>query len=836
MSPLAPLDTEALGWCCPADEFEFATTAELPDFEGTIGQERPLEALQFALAMPRAGYHAYALGSHGLGKHATVRQLLEDRAAAEPVPDDLAYVADFDEPRTPRLLRLPAGRGRVLERDVRRLLSDLLPALRNAFENEQYRTRRQAIEEELKERQQRAVGEVEENARARSVALMRTPAGFAFAPIADGRVITPEAYQELPEHVRKHIEGSIEELQKALQRSLADLPAWTKETRDKLRALNDETAAFAVGFLFAPLLPQYERLPEVHRHLQACRTDIVENVEAFLQIPEQGAPTGPIEDRHPHFRRYRVNLLVDHAETRHAPIVYEDDPTHDRLFGRIEQRAEMGALVTDLLMIRAGALHEANGGFLILDAEKLLTRPFAYEGLKRALLAGEIRIESPLQSAGILTTVTLEPQPAPLEVKIVLIGERLPYYLLSAYDPEFGRLFKVAADFDERVPREPGSCRDFARLVGTTARREKLRPFERTGVARVLEHLARQADDRGKLSADIEDLEDLLREADYRAGRRGGSTVGAEDVQAAVDGRARRLGRVKELAEEQIVEGTVAIATSGAVSGQINGLAVMQLGGFSFGRPSRITARVRMGSGSVIDIEREVRLGGPLHSKGVLILSSFLAASFVPDLPLSLSASLVFEQSYGGVDGDSASSAELYALLSAIAEVPIRQCFAVTGSVNQKGEVQAIGGVNEKIEGFFDLCAARGLDGSHGVLVPATNRRHLMLHERVRRAVAAQRFSVYAIATVEEGIELLTGMPAGTRQADGLFPEGTVYRRVEDRLRAMAERRRDFGRGGDTERMQVVEAPPADPSRPPEPPPLPPGPRPPGPLPSGNAR
>ena len=733
--------------------------------------------------------------------------MLEAKAKDEARPGDVCYVADFKEARVPRLLYLPAGRGASLRGDMQRLLAELLPALRNAFENEAYRTRRQVIEEELKERQEQAAGEVEEAARAKSIALIRAPMGFAFAPMADGKIVNPEQFQQLPEATRKQIEGEVEALQKQLRDALAHGPAWMKETRDKLKKLNDATASFAVGYLFDALRPAYEDLPEVQDQLDKARQDIIDHVEAFLQIPEQssGQQVPLAEDGHPLFRRYRVNLLVDSSEVAAAPVVYEDDPSFDRLIGRIEHRAEMGNLVTDFLMIRAGALHRANGGYLILDAQKLLTRPFAYDGLKRALLAGLIRIEAPMQAAGLFTTATLEPEPVPLDVKIVLVGDRTIYYLLAQADPEFPRLFKIAADFDERVVRDAATIGLYARLIGRMARDEKLRPLDREGVARVLEHAVRQAGDIDKLTADLEDLVDLLREADFWAGEAGKAVIGGEEVVKAGNSRTHRLDRVRELTQEQIVQGTIGIATSGEAVGQINGLSVLQLGGFAFGRPSRITCRVSMGSGHVVDIEREVKLGGPLHSKGVLILQGFLAATFAPDVPLSLSASLVFEQSYGGVDGDSASSAELYALLSAIGEVPIRQCFAVTGSVNQKGEVQAIGGANEKIEGFFDLCAARGLDGQNGVLIPATNRRHLMLHDRVRRAVAAERFRIFAVATIEEGIELLTGMPAGRRGADGLFPEGSVFRKVEDRLRVLAEQRRAFGRPDDDKALGAGE-------------------------------
>lgn len=787
----APLDAASLAWRCPEEALRFATTAELPDLADTIGQERAVEALRYALSTRRPGYNVFALGPEGIGKHTTVHQLLEARAAGEPPAADLCYVSDFKDPRTPRLLQLPAGRGAQLRQELDRLLADLLPALRNAFENEEYRTRRQVIEEELKDRQEKAIAEVEQEAKAQSVALIRSPMGFAFAPVADGRIVTPEIFQALPDSIRKRIEETVEALQKRLKEALSSAPRWMKETRERIKQLNDDTAAFAVNFLFDAIKPNFADLPDVQAFLDRARADVIEHVEAFLQLPEQAGPAlVTIEDGHPLFRRYRVNLLVDRTGQACAPVVQEDDPTFERLVGRIEHRAEMGALVTDLLMIRAGALHRANGGYLVLEARKLLTRPMAYEGLKRALLTGQIRIESPLQALGVLGTQTLEPEATPLDVKVVLLGERLLYYLLVELDPEFGRLFKVAADFDERLPRDPATLDLYARLLATIVRRQGLKPLTRDGVARLLEHAARRAEDSGKLSTEIEHLGDVLHEADFQAGST--AAIDAVAVQRALDARERRLGRLRERALEQITEGTVAIATSGSAVGQINGLSVIQLGDMAFGRPSRITARVRMGSGQLVDIEREVKLGGPLHSKGVLILAGFLAATFSPERPLSLAATLVFEQSYGGIEGDSASSAELYALLSAIAQVPIRQSLAVTGSVDQYGNVQAIGGVNEKIEGFFDLCAARGLDGSHGVLIPATNLRHLMLYERVRAAVAAGRFRVWPVRTVAEGIEILTGLPAGERGPDGQFPEGTVFRKAEDRLAAMAERRRAF--------------------------------------------
>jgi len=505
-----------------------------------------------------------------------------------------------------------------------------------------------------------------------------------------------------------------------------------------------------------------------------------------------------------------VNVLVDHSESKGAPVVYEDHPTYNNLIGRIEHIAHMGALVTDFNLIKPGALHRANGGYLILDARQLLLQPYAWDGLKRALRSREVRIESLSQVLSLVSTVSLEPEPIPLDVKVVLIGERLLYYLLYQLDPDFGELFKVEADFNEEIPRTPENNLLYARLIGTIARKEGLRPFDRGAVARVIEHSARMADDAEKLSIHLLSTADLLREADYWAGVAGNGVVTADDVQRAIDAQIHRADRLRELVQEEIKRGTILIDTTGERVGQVNGLSVIQLGNFAFGRPNRITARVRLGKGEVVDIEREVELGGPIHSKGVLILSGFLGARYAAERPLSLSASLVFEQSYSGVEGDSASLAELCALLSSLAEVPIRQSLAVTGSVNQHGEVQAIGGVNEKIEGFFDVCKTRGLTGEQGVIIPATNVQHLMLRQDVIEAVKAGQFHIYPVQTVDQGIELLTGIPAGERDEEGNFPEGSINQLVEARLIELAEKQRAFAAprkeaGGEEEEVKEEE-------------------------------
>ncbi|HMR30833.1 MAG TPA: AAA family ATPase [Geminicoccaceae bacterium] len=798
--PPQPLPTAELCWSCDEALIGVASSADLADLDRPIGQERPQEALEVGLSIDRHGFNLFALGPQGIGKHAMVERRVRAHAGSRPPPRDWIYLGNLADPRQPRALGLAAGRGARLQADMAQLVGDLRDALRSAFDNEEYRTRRQVIEEELKERQEQAVAAVEAEARRRQVALMRSPMGLALAPVREGRVLTPEQFQELPEAERKAVEASVTELQQSLRDALAKAPAWMKETRERLHRLNDDTARFATDFLIDQLKGAWADVEGVLDFLEEVRWDVLAHIELFLGTGEAqaGQPPRAFDDNHPLLRRYRVNLLVDNAGATAAPVVYEDDPSFDRLVGKVEYRAEMGALVTDLQMIRAGALHRANGGCLLLDARKLVSRPMAWEGLKRALASREIRIESPMQAMGVLATATLEPQPVPLDVKVVLLGERQIYYLMAQADPDFPRLFKIAADFDERVARDEATVLLHARMLAGLARADGLRDLSAGGLARAIEHAARRADNREKLSLDTDDLTDLLREADFEAGRAGSALIGRAEVEAAAEARRRRSDKAPGLLLESMRDGVVQIATGGEAVGQINGLSVFFMAGQAFGRPSRITARIRVGGGQVLDIERETRLGGPIHTKGVLVLGGFVHGRYLPDLPAAVQATLVFEQSYGGVDGDSASTAEALALLSAIAGVPLRQGLAVTGAINQHGEVQAIGGVDEKIEGFFDLCALRGLDGSQGVVIPSANIRHLMLHRRVVEAAGRGQFHVWAVDHIDQAIELFTGLPAGARGSHGRFPEGSFNREVEDRLRHLAVRRRDFGKGPST--------------------------------------
>jgi lon-related putative ATP-dependent protease len=794
MTTIRPLGPELLCQNCNPDQFSFETTVELAPLTEIIGQERAIEAMRFGIRIQREGYNLFAMGLHGTGKYTSIRQFLDEKAAAEPVPSDWCYVYNFEQPYRPRVLELPPGQAQAFCNDMKHLVEELHSVIPAAFEGEDYQALEQAIVEEFQQRQEKLFETLQEKGKEQGLALLRSQAGWGFAPMKDGQVISTEDFRNLPEEDQERLREAGAALEKELQATLKQIQQWEGERRERTKSLNRSVVKLAVEHLIDSRQEQYQELAAVVAYLDAVQEDVIENADDFRKpgvdaganlagVPLPRAAQGP-----PSFRRYQVNILVNRGDTQGAPVVYADNPTYAHLIGQVEHTlAQSGALVTDFNLIKAGALHQANGGYLILDAHKLLQQPYAWEQLKRALRARQIVIESPAQMTGLASTVSLEPEPIPLSVKIILLGDARLYYALHQFDPDFGELFKVVVDFAAEMDRTPDNNLLYARLIGTLAEKEGLRHFNGAAVARIIEHSARLVGHSEKLSTRMQNVADLLREADFWAQEAGRDVVGGDDVQQAIDAQVYRLDRVRERSQEQILEQTILIDTEGSQVGQVNGLSVLSVGNFAFGRPSRITARVRPGKGEVIDIEREVELGGPLHSKGVLELSSYLGSRYAPDRPLSLSASLVFEQSYGGVDGDSASSTELYALLSVLADVPLKQSLAVTGSVNQRGQVQAIGGVNEKIEGFFDLCRVRGLSGEHGVLIPASNVKHLMLRNDVVEAVAAGQFNIYPVETVDQGIEILTGLPAGERDKSGGFPQGSLNQLVEARLLKLAD-------------------------------------------------
>jgi lon-related putative ATP-dependent protease len=805
----------------------FATTAEAAPHDEAIGQARALDALRFGAQMQAPGFNLFVIGAPGAGIDRTVRALLQEKARGEPAPVDWVYVNNFAQGHKPRALCLPSGRGPQFRGAIAELIRDLGAALPAAFESQDYQARRRAIDEAFRHKQEQAFTALTKEAGENKVAIVRTPFGFGVAPLAEGgEVLKPEAFNALPDAERERLHETLRGFEARLQEILQTVPRWDKERREEARALDRDTARYAVGHSIDETKGRFADLPVALEHLEAMRNDLLDNVGVFIGPAQaaarneddgeeqEWATIGPLE-------RYEVNVLVtaegsqgdagppqvsltpsgsgsgaavsSGPSTCGAPVVEELHPTLRNLVGRIEHIWHRGVLSTDFRRLKAGALHRANGGYLLIDARSLLMEPFSWAALKRALKTRRVRFESVDDILSLTSTVSLEPDPIPLDVKVVLIGERWLYWLLAAVDPELAVHFKVLADFEDALERAPAAEAGYAQLIAALARDASLQPLDAPAVARVIEQAARMAEDAHKLTLHVDRIRDLLAEADFWARDSGRSVTTRADVQRAIDEQIRRAGRLRERVQESMLREIALIDTSGSRVAQINGLSVLMLGDTSFGRPTRITARVRPGAGKLVDIEREVELGGPLHSKGVLILNGFLAGRYAPEVPMSLHASLVFEQSYGGVEGDSASLAETCALLSALAEAPLRQDLAVTGSINQHGEVQAIGGVNEKIEGFFDLCAARGLTGSQGVLIPVANAQHLMLRDDVVQACAEGRFSVSTVSSVDDALEALTGIAAGVRDADGRFPADSVNGRVEARLLAFAQTRREFG-------------------------------------------
>lgn len=784
--------TENLYRSADLSALSFETTDELEPIDGLIGQERALDAIRFGAGIDKSGFNLFAIGRAEARMQDAVESILKEAAAGRPMPSDWTYVNNFTDARHPVAIALPAGQASVFRDEMHELIDDLKAALPAAFESEEYQTQRGAIEQGFQKEQNDAFAELRDKAAEKEIALLRTPLGFTLVPAHGGEMVPPEEFNAWPEAKRREFQENVDRLEKDLERIVRQMPRREKARREAVRQLNRGTSEGAVGHLIEERKAQFADNLQIVEHLDRVHADLVDNVAMFVSGMAEGAGEGADTMLGGPFDRYEVNVLVSQPDGDGAPIIEELHPTLGNLTGAIEHISHQGALVTNFRLIKAGAIHRANGGYLLLDARNVLSEPFSWQSLKRTLRRGEIVIEDVSRLVGLSSTVSLEPDPIPLDLKVVLFGDRMLYFLLAALDPELGEHFKVLVDFDDDIDRSADNEAILGRLVASIIRKNELRPMDRGGVALVIEHAARLADNSGKLTVLFDQIRDVIAEADFWARESGRKVTTRAEVEKSIAERINRAARIRDRMQEMILDNVALVETEGTRTGQINGLSVVEIGGLAFGRPTRISCQARPGTGRLIDIEREVELGGPLHSKGVLILSGFIAGRYALDTPMSLQASLVFEQSYSGVEGDSASSAELYVLLSTLAGLPLRQDFAVTGSVNQHGEIQAIGGVNEKIEGFFDICRARGLTGSQGVLIPASNIRHLMLRKDVVDACAAGQFSVHAIATIDEGLTLMTGRDAGRRDAEGLYPPDSVNRLVEDRLRAFAEVRRNF--------------------------------------------
>lgn len=781
------LDAEALRRRCNPDTFDFETTANLPTLTEVLGQPRALAALEFGTAIASHDFNLFALGQPGSGKTTLIRNYLEKQAATQPVPPDLCYVYNFANARSPLPLKLPAGLAVQFQNDIDALIDELRTEIPRAFDTAEYSRRRDQIGQDLEAKRQKELAESEERVAKAGFQLVKGPGGLLLAPAIGGRLLTEEDIGRLTPEEREKVLRVSGNLQREIEDRWRTIRQLERGAREALRALDTETATQAAHHLIEDVRARYQSQPAVLEYLEALEADVIAHADDFRkgreaetpQLPV-AAPVGAGGDRL--FSRYEVNVLVDNKDLKGAPVVVETNPTYHNLIGRIEHQATWGGFFTDHTMIKPGALHRANGGYLIIPARECLLSPFSWEALKRALKDRALRIEELGAQLSLISAASLAPESVSLDVKTVLIGNPMLYYLLYAYDEDFQKLFKVKAEFTTRMDRTPDSERAYACFVGTTTQQERTLPFDRGAVARVIEYGSRVAEDQDQLSTRFGSIADLIREAAHRASKNSHHAVTAADVQATEEARRYRQNLVEQRLQEAMVKGTVLLDTSGTAVGQINGLAVVSMGDYAFGHPARITATVGPGRRGVVSIEREVELSGPIHGKGVLILGGFLLRKYTQKGPLSLSASLVFEQSYSMVEGDSASLAELCVLLSAIADVPLRQDVAVTGSVNQHGEVQPVGGVTEKIEGFFDLCHTRGLTGTQGVLIPSANRRNLMLRDDVVEAVRSGQFHIWTAQDVDGLLQLLTSLPCGEPDTAGVYPEGSLHRLVWDRL------------------------------------------------------
>jgi predicted ATP-dependent protease len=753
---------------------------------GILGQPRAQSALEFGIAMPNPGYNIFVMGEPGLGRLSMITNHLDLLAHLQPAPSSYAYVDNFDNSREPVAIELPAEYGQVLCKDIEKLLDNLLATFPAAFESPTYQQKKSAIERQFSQCYNAAIDLVDKKAQAESIALFRESESITFAPIRDNKSLNEEQFTQLPQTERESFHSHVEALEEYLSDVLLDLPQWRRTMVEKIKQLDNDTISLAIDPLFSELNEKYQNIDDVITYLAEVKKNLSLSISDYLM------PGRTLEPRETAARRlalnelYAPNILVDNKLENGAPVIYEPHPIYQNLFGRIEYVSDQGTLVTNYQKICAGSLHRANGGYLILDAEKLLTYPFVWEGLKRALQSSRIEIESPYSELGV-NTITLKPEVIPLNVKVILVGSRDIYYLLEEMDSEFNEMFRILADFDNYIPRTNESMQGFAMLMRKQAADSGAKSLSHEAIESLIEHSCRLAENQHHFSAHIKDSLDIIAEANLFCKQAQHHQIDRYHIEQALSAREHRNGRLSQAILEEMLDGTILIDTHGEAIGKINGLTVLEIGGSSFGAPARITTTVYPGSRGIVDIEREAELGQAIHSKGVMILTGYLGHSYAQQFPLAVSASIAIEQSYGYIDGDSASLAELCCLISALTRTPVIQSFAVTGSVNQYGEVQAVGGINEKIEGYFRLCQARGLDGQHAVIIPVANKRNLMLKQEVIDAVANGLFAVYAVASVNETLELLTGHIAGEANEEGQYPENSINFKAISRLKEISD-------------------------------------------------
>jgi len=781
---------------CNPDSFKFETTADLLPLKGIIGQDRAVRALEFGLNVDRQGYNIYLAGAMGTGKTTLARELLQKKARKEPRPSDWCYVYNFENPDNPIALELPAGQGKKFKKDLEDQVEKIIARISRALEEDEFGYKRSQIMNQFMEQTSALYLQAEEEARKLGFGIARTDQGINSYPLKDGEAMSQEHFMTLNEEERAELMKRSSQVQEMLSESFRQYKELEKSFKEKIKSLEQETFRNAAAPFFEELVKKYKKYPKIVKYLHDLQEDLLDRMPAIVKHDESN-PWNFLRfgDRRSLMRRYQVNLLVDNSDLNHAPVIMENNPTYSNLFGQIEYESEFGILATDFSKIKAGTIHRANGGYLILHMDDLARNFYVWDTLKRVLKNKEIRVESVTRLLGISNSETLQPEPIPVKLKVILIGEPIYYYLLYTQDEDFPKLFKIKADFDIEMERSKKHINDYARLIASVCESEGLRHFDREAVAQVVDYGSRMVDDQNKLTTQFNKLVEIIYEADSWAAQDNAAVVTGDHVRKAIEEKRYRASLMEDRLHELISNETLLIDVHGSRIGQINGLAVYELGDHQFGRPVRITAKTFMGESGLVNIEREIRMSGSIHSKGVLTLNGYMGAQYAQDKPLSLTASLTFEQSYQGIEGDSASSAELYAILSSLSGVPIYQGIAVTGSVNQNGEIQPVGGVNQKIEGFYRVCKAFGLNGKQGVIIPRQNVRNLMLDEEIVIAVRQKMFNIWAVDHIDQGLEILTGRPAGSKDENGRFPENSIHGLVDRKLSEWNEKRRG-GREG----------------------------------------
>jgi lon-related putative ATP-dependent protease len=802
------LSAEQLRFHCDCSKFPFQTTAEIPPLKGLVEQERPIRAIRFGLGIASPGYNIYVSGLTGTGKTTVIKQFLEEIASSLPTPGDWCFVYNFRDPNSPTVLNLPAGRAKVLKAEMDELIGHLKREIPKAFESKEYEQSVHTMIHENQNLQQTLFNQLSEMARTAGFTLEISKMGVSVIPIVNGKPVSPEEYEALDEATKNDIETRREALQQDINGFLRQVRDINKMSRDRVNDLNRRVGMYVVGMKIDGMKEQHAGLPPIIAYLDDVQDHVLSHLDDFTEDGQKqesspAAKTGLEAPADP-FLKYRVNIIVENTDVHGAPVIIETNPTYYNMFGRIDRWAQLGTLQTDFTMIAAGSYIKANGGFLVVNAHDVLLNFGVWETLKRTLKNKEVRIEDLSVQYGLVPVAGMRPSPIPTNVKVIMIGNQMIYHLLYEMDEDFRKIFKVKADFDSQMDRNAKALESYASFISNRCHHEMLLHFDSSAVGAVVEYGARLVDDQKKLSSRFSDVADIVREASFWAAQEGQQIVSAGHVRRAIEEKYYRSNLIEERMREFITEGTIMVDVTGEAVGQVNGLAVLDLGDIRFGKPSRITAKTFMGKSGVVDIERESKMSGRIYEKGVLILSGYLGACYAQERPLTLSASICFEQSYEGVDGDSASSTEIYALLSSLAKIPIKQGIAVTGSVNQHGMVQPIGGVNQKIEGFFDVCRTIGLTGDQGVMIPVQNVKNLMLRQDVVDAVREGRFHIYAVSSIDEGIEILTGTEAGKKE-NGSYPENSVNQRVETRLKEFAEGLKKFAESDGTKKREDKE-------------------------------